>query len=104
MVVREDWVVGVNGLGLTGRTGATAAFLTVFRPNPIDAAVDVGVFAVVGAVVISSSDKAVVDSLRKRLRMPPKKLDFLVVGTGVVVVCVRTNFSAISAFVYVRAV
>lgn len=94
----------VAGLGLTGTTGTITVCLAVARPDAIEAAVGFGDFGVAGVVgvvagVSSRVDDVVESLLRKRLRIPPKKLDFLVVGTGVVVVCVRTNFSAISAFV-----
>lgn len=85
-VDRGDWVVVVEVTWLDGTTGAITAFLAVARPDAIEADVDVGEDGVVGITEDSSSDDAVVESLRKRLRIPPKKLDFLVVGTGVVVV------------------
>lgn len=47
--------------------------------------------AELGVVETASIEDPVVLSLRKRFRRPPKKLDFFVVGTGVVVVAERTS-------------
>lgn len=60
----------------------------------------VGVVGVGGCGVVTATSAAALSLLLNRLRMPPKNVDFLVVGTGAgVVVAARTSFSAMSAFV-----
>lgn len=58
-----------------------------------DAVTDGGVTSLTGGC-----GAVVVDSLREnKFRMPPKKLDFFVVGVGIVVVADRISFSPTSA-------
>lgn len=60
------------------------------------AAVDV----VIGIGVGGTGATVDVSFFENKFRIPPKKLDFFVVGVGVVVVAERTNFSPSSACAY----